>query len=142
MIKFRLFCFRYKTVYKFPFTRVKLSHIGVLKVRPLLYLQTMLALNCTFLPLIKPQPQESETKSWPCDTIKASFCLFSPHSASGTTNGSPVALVMHPGHTLLSCCSLCPPAHGVFSRGRTPIDSAHAPPWFMSHLSHLMFLSP
>lgn len=30
----------------------------------------------------------------------------------------------------------------LLSRGRPPIDTEHAPPWFMSHLSRLMFLSP
>ena len=35
----------------------------------------------------------------------------------------------------LPTCSLC-------TRGRPPTDTLHTPPWFMSHLSRLMFLSP
>lgn len=68
--------------------------------------------------------------------------VFAPDSASVTPGSYPVRVVMRPGLMLLSWCSLCPPAHSVLSRGRPPIDTVHAPPWFMSHLSRLMFLSP
>lgn len=82
------------------------------------------------------------TESEQCDTLEAVLHVFPPTSASVTPGSYLVRVAMRPGLVLLCWCSLCPPAHSVLSRGRPPIDTVHAPPWFMSHLSRLMFLSP
>lgn len=59
----------------------------------------------------------------PCDSSYPVNC--------GSGSRDHVAELMLP----LPTCSLC-------TRGRPPTDTLHTPPWFMSHLSRLMFLSP